>query len=480
VSTALNGCTKSDVVSITITPLPNVNAGLDASICEGESYTFNATSNATTYSWAPNTSLDDGSVLNPTATPTSTTNYTVTATDGVGCSATDDLNVTVLPLPVTTVTPNQDICDGDDVTLSASGADSYIWDNGLGAGSTHLVTPSIGVTTYTVVSTAINGCTVNDVVNINVNALPTVNAGPDISVCENEGVLFNATGANTYIWSSGANNGETVNYGPGNYNFTVTGADANGCENTDDFSFVVNSIPDLIVSDNQSFCKDDVVNLFVSGADTYDWDNGQSTGDNYQIQPTSSLNVTVKGIANGCEAEKIIELYYEDPGLISAGEDAFVCKGFSIDLSATGGQNYSWEGPNIENGNNQNVNVLVEESAYYYVTVMTEHCEYKDSVFIDLKTDPSCGIDYGNTISPNGDGVNDEWIIDGIDAFPNNRVVVYNRWGDIVFEGDNYDNTNIKWEGTQIDGSEAIPGTYFYQIDLITGPSYSGWIELIR
>jgi len=81
-----------------------------------------------------------------------------------------------------------------------------------------------------------------------------------------------------------------------------------------------------------------------------------------------------------------------------------------------------------------------------------------------------------NGLSINGDGFNDVWVIQGIDDFPNNKVSVFNRWGNLVYEASKYLNT---WEGTWQD--QPLPsGTYFYLIDDGEGRNYTGWLYLTR
>ena len=67
-----------------------------------------------------------------------------------------------------------------------------------------------------------------------------------------------------------------------------------------------------------------------------------------------------------------------------------------------------------------------------------------------------------------------------IEGFYDNKVTIYNRWGDIVFEAENYDNDLVKWEGTMVNGSIASPGTYFYLIEITNGPASTGWIQLMK
>lgn len=82
-------------------------------------------------------------------------------------------------------------------------------------------------------------------------------------------------------------------------------------------------------------------------------------------------------------------------------------------------------------------------------------------------------------ITPNEDGVNDTWIIDNIQKFPENTVQIFNRWGNEVWSGDNYDNTTVIWEGNNHGGEELANSTYFYMI-VVEGATYRGWVELTR
>ena len=83
-----------------------------------------------------------------------------------------------------------------------------------------------------------------------------------------------------------------------------------------------------------------------------------------------------------------------------------------------------------------------------------------------------------NGFSPNGDQINDTWVIPGIENFPNNKVCVFNRWGNQIFCQNNYLNT-AAWDGTW-DGKDLPDGTYFYVIDDGAGNQFSGYVQLHR
>lgn len=88
-----------------------------------------------------------------------------------------------------------------------------------------------------------------------------------------------------------------------------------------------------------------------------------------------------------------------------------------------------------------------------------------------------CGLTIYNGFTPNGDGHNDFWIIDYIDLHTPNTVTIYNRWGYLVWEKDNYDNTTVVWDGKAANGDELPDGTYYFVITMGLEVQ-KGWVEL--
>jgi gliding motility-associated-like protein len=99
-------------------------------------------------------------------------------------------------------------------------------------------------------------------------------------------------------------------------------------------------------------------------------------------------------------------------------------------------------------------------------------CEYRDDVFIP------------EAFSPNGDNINDTFVIPGIEGYPDNSMLIFNRWGGRMFEGRGYDNRTIVWDGTSADGTyagTAPAATYYYVLDLGNGKEpLTGYIYLNR
>lgn len=97
---------------------------------------------------------------------------------------------------------------------------------------------------------------------------------------------------------------------------------------------------------------------------------------------------------------------------------------------------------------------------------------------ITANTDP-CQISVFTAFSPNGDGLNDAWIIQDIENFPNNTVTIYSRWGNKLAFYNNYDNKSNAWKGESPSGNIVPNGTYFYVIELNNGTGYKkGWVEV--
>ena len=92
-----------------------------------------------------------------------------------------------------------------------------------------------------------------------------------------------------------------------------------------------------------------------------------------------------------------------------------------------------------------------------------------------------CDLRPFNYLTPNGDGDNDYFHIENIDRpnYKGARVVIYNRWGQLIWEGKNYDNVSVRWTGKNASGAEVPAGTYFFTIEVL-GNSKTGYVELMQ
>jgi trimeric autotransporter adhesin len=264
-------CPNSGTVTITVYALPNVNAGSQVQLCVGESEQLNATG-AQSYVWTPDQFINNNDIANPVVNPTGTTTYTVTGTDANGCTATDDVLVTVNPLGNVIVNGPFTICAGEEVQLQASGLSVYSWSPSNGLSATNIANPLANpsdTTIYTVTGSTSAGCPGSaslTVYSTYVNALfvpnPTDGYSPLLVVFDNQstGTEFNWSYGNgdTETTTPVNPDGSTVYEDDGIYTATLV-AEQNGC--TDTYSLqieaysgsVIDTLPNIITPNGDDF-----------------------------------------------------------------------------------------------------------------------------------------------------------------------------------------------------------------------------------
>lgn len=224
--------------AITVLSLPALNAGADLAVCSGDSINLEAVTTAA-ISW--NNGIQDGVNF----APVSTMNYIATATDVYGCENTDTVTVTVNTLPIVNAGTDQALCRQTPVTLTATGAVSFVWNNGVTNGTAFNATTAGN---YIVTGTDANGCTDKDTLVLTLYAVPSINLGADMTICANNfPVNLNGPGGYpNYSWSNGATTQNTTGAQAGSYVLTVT--NSNGCQDKD--TVVIVSNPCLGLAEN--------------------------------------------------------------------------------------------------------------------------------------------------------------------------------------------------------------------------------------
>ena len=292
VGTDANGCENTSSINLTVNALPIVLANVTNNvICAGESVVFTG-SGAQSYTW-------DNSVVDNTAiNPSSSANFTVVGTDANGCENTSSVNLTVnaLPIVLANVTDNE-ICIGESVVFTGSGAQSYTWDNIVVDNTA--INPSSSAN-FTVVGIDANGCENTSSVNLTVNALPIVLANVTNNViCAGESVVFSGSGAQSYTWDNSVVDNTAINPSS-SANFTVVGTDANGCENTSSVNLTVNQIPAFALGDDTTVCENNLpIDLIAqAGFVSYNWNTGAITA-TISVNQAGTYSVTITDV-NGC------------------------------------------------------------------------------------------------------------------------------------------------------------------------------------
>ncbi|MDR7212057.1 HYR domain-containing protein [Flavobacterium piscis] len=183
-----------------------------------------------------------------------------------------------------------------------------------------------------------------------------------------------------------------------------------------------------------------------------------------------TINITATDVslnASNCSFQ-----IHSDVVLVDAGNDIEINEGESVQLEAIATEegNFKWSPTKgMFNALVYNPVVYPAETTSYTVSFKNkEGCEVQDSVVISVISKEKDETKYG--ISPNNDGINEFWVIDKITEYPNNKISIYNRWGDLVFQTTGYNNTTNVFSGIANKrrnlGADELPeGTYFFEIN---------------
>jgi len=444
--------------------------------------------------------------------------YTVSITDDVGCEFIDTIEITE-PDPLTTDIATTDvICNGDAtgaaIITSVGGTSPY--NENWGAANPNALT--VGV--YPVTITDANGCEATDTAIINqplsliTSAIVSSNySGADIS-CNgaNDGkaiVSLSGGGLGTlnYDWQPGGQStAEATNLAPGNYIVTVT--DGNGCSNSASVT-LTEPAPLLanITFDETISCYnacDGWVDASPSGGTPlsvsnyqYTWTNASGTTVSGQsgmqdLCAGNTFTVLVED-ANGCTTTSSTPLFTEPAQILGdilaldtgAAHPPFPVM-FTTNTLPTSSYNYIYnvdvDGSSVLGG--------MDNNSTFWIT-FTNPGANEVTFFIEDQANIGCydtitmtihvqGIDVPNVFTPNGDGVNDLFVVDnhGMETL---NMLIFNRWGSKVYE---WNTTQTAWDGTGLDGENVADGVYFYVLTAVgeDGHPYEerGSVTLIR
>ena len=362
------------------------NAGEDVSICEGEEVVLTATGGAT-YEWSTGETTQS-----ITVSPTETTVYTVTVFDESGSNSDqDDVTVTVNALPVANAGEDVSVCFGDSITLTASGGSTYLWSTGE---TTQSITVSPGETTIYSVEVFENNCSSTDEVMVTVNELPIVDAGSNVTISLGESATLTATGADTYLWSTGETT-QSITVSPSETTtYSVTGF-TNGCENTNTVTvFLQGSTVVADAGEDVSICEGEEVVLIATGGATYEWSTGETT-QSITVSPaeTTIYTVTVFDESGSNSDQDDVTVTVNAHPIANAGEDVSVCLGNSITLTASGGSTYLWS----TGETTESITVSPSETTTYSVEVFENSCSSTDQVMVTVNELPI--VDAGSNVT---------------------------------------------------------------------------------
>ncbi|MFN8145741.1 MAG: gliding motility-associated C-terminal domain-containing protein [Bacteroidia bacterium] len=387
VDDANTGCKDTVSTSFTVTPGLNMSISGATQVCQGDAVPLTA-SGAITYVWtaSPAYAFADPTLASQSVTPTVTTTFTVTGTNG-SCTQVITHMVTVNAKPVAVAAPITPFCGCDTIDLNGTGSTpgmTYSWTSAIG----YIVTSpsSLNTTAYVCsndlltlrVTDPATGCFKDSAVSA--TARPKPNAAANVTpnlICNGVStvIALDATGSNTvfnttYNWSSNSvgvpitdtaafSTTATVN---GTTVFYLTVTDSLGCDSTASDTVNVYPIPTFTAS-NPFICTSDPVLLSTLSI------NGATAGSNYNwttipgcVSPSTSTNpsetfdfstcgpstynfaVTVTDIGTNCITSLNQDITVLSGVVLSVSSDPTICEGDSALLFASGANTYSWTG----------------------------------------------------------------------------------------------------------------------------------------
>ncbi len=488
--TDMNGCTGEAETIVEILALPNVMASSNSPVCENETILLEGVG-ATSYAW----SGPDGFSSNlqspqvPNAGQDNAGTYSVIGTDDNGCSNAASVDVIVNTLPEAMASNDSPVCPGSNVNLTASGGDFYEWSGPNGFSANIQNTAVTGAQTinegiYTVTVTDGNGCTSTAQTILELFDPPAETIANDSPACEGDDIQFSLTGDPNWDYSWSGPNGFTSNeQNPGLSDvlenqggiYSVTITDDNGCLQVLTTPVLISTYPELSTSVSAPVCVGGDIQIQTSvGTDwIYDWTGPNGFIDSVSNPLLEDVTLDDEGFyyvevmnATGCTSYDTVFVQLLEPVMAEVFADTTIFDGGSADLYATenDGYMYSWSPPeSLDCSNCPTVVATPTGTTVYTVTITNEDgCSQEFEVLVEVEKREDDELVVPNAITPNGDGKNEEWVIPWLFQFPENDVVILNRWGDEVYYSKPYEND---FNGTY-EGRELPAGTYYYILRL--------------
>jgi gliding motility-associated-like protein len=456
--TDLCGNDFSNCHTVFVEAPPVIDAGEDAAFCAGENLQLTATCDQpeALLQW----SSAGGSFAGGTATLTPVVNsagtYVLEALSPVaGCAATDEVEITEIPLPVFIPDSPQQFCPGGAVLLDAGdGWDAVLWFDGSAQQTIEVNAEGTYEATVT-----LNGCSSSAEFDVTEVDLPAIDLGPDEEICAGETVVFTAVEGG--IWSTGATEQEIVVTDAGTYFFVFENS---GCTVSDTAEVLVTPPPQFDLGPDQFICSGDTIVLQIPFSGTW------STGDNGESIAVSAGGVYQVIVTDGpCTVTDAVTVTMLELPSVDLGDDPVYCNGaiYTIGSEDENVLEFIWstgdETPTID----------IRTSGDYFITVYNSCGEASDTLTV-LFEECDYSIYIPTAFTPDGDGLNDVLF-----AYTNNLIKpelnIYNRWGVLIFSTNDL---TIPWVGDVQGGAYYAPdGVYTWQLKFLTDKGDAGEVR---
>ncbi len=496
----VSACTNSWVPSSTVRvdmitlPTPNITPG-QPSYCAEDTATLSANIPADTsytISWFRNDTLVVAGNGLPTLKTLTAGTYTVMVTSHLaGCTQTSaPFDLTFVPGPVFQSQPPPTYTSCGPVSFQVQGpaGEHFRWyTNGVLNGDTTATFTAEQNGTYYVQASNCPGAWVSsNSVQITVINLPSPSITADKAVyCSGENAVLTENvpvdPSYTINWYQGstlltANTNQTsiITNVSGSYSVEVVSnvqsSDGSACsEKSATQVITINPAPTVSIAaiPENSFCDGQTVELVASfNSGSLLWSTGETSG-SIKVTQSGAYKVTVTSAA-GCQADTSITVTFLASPVFTVS-DTSICeyKRQPVTLTAPAGfAAYSW------NGQTGGQTYTVTQPGTVSLTITgADGCQATQQIKV---ADVCAAVYIPNTFTPNGDGVNDTWVVEGLDATA--TVQVFTRWGKQIYQSVGYP---VPWNG-EYDGKKLPQGVYYYVITAKNNTQkLSGWVSII-
>jgi gliding motility-associated-like protein len=419
---------NSITMKVITTNSPPVTLGNDTTLCT-DSYRLNAPIGYKSYHW------QDGSTNSTYLVKTSGT-YAVQVTDACGRVFKSSIKVTLNAAPAFPLVTAMSVCEGESTLLKApDGFNNYQWhasDNSL-AGSTQelMITPALS-TTYVATAQSPTGCTVQGTVTVTVKEKAMLHLGMDTSICKGDSLVLQASNDFiSYYWSTGKTQPSITVSTPGTY--SLKAQNSNGCYSYDTLTIdKINSLPAVYLAKQKWLCANTNLTLDAgNGFQSYHWNTGD-VSQQITVSDTGLYAVTVLD-QNGCKGSDQVHIATMRPQPYNfLQSDTAICQYSAINLEpATSFSSYLWS----TGEHTKNINIT--RAGIYKLEVTDSFgCIGVSQIRVQEK-ECRTGIYIPNAFSPNNDGKNDIFKPEVFGGLSSYLLIVYDRWGNKVFESRN-------------------------------------------
>jgi len=392
-ATSQYGCIDYDTAIVTVNPLPQATFANTAPVCQGNAVSF------TDNSSVPAGSIDSwnwnfgnaatSTIQNPSAVYNASGPFTVQliVTTDAGCLDTITNNINIWALPPASAGIDDEICDGENASLTASGGTQYLWNPGGMTTASITINPNT-TTTYSVTVTDANGCSAQDAAAVLVNPLPVPILSANQSICFGDNTTLNCAGGATYDWTPGNLTGSSITISPASTTtYTVLVTTGAGCQATDQVTVTVNPLPVASFQNSGNVCQYNAISFNDQSSVTtgyiavWNWnfgDGGTATNSDpsnfYSAYGDFNVALTVTTDQGCIDQQTIPVTVYEKPTAMISAPD--VCDGNPVmfnntsSISDASSLSYAWDLGDANNSTSANPVHSYSGWGHYNVTMI--------------------------------------------------------------------------------------------------------------